>query len=76
MSEALEILYSIYSAFIEWIFNRATIFEGVTIGWIAMVVFVFSVLINSIINIARSGTSHDVNAQYKAERRKEARRGN
>lgn len=60
MSEALELLYSIYNAFIDWIFNRATIFEGVTIGWVAIVVFVFSILINSIINIARSGTSYRV----------------
>lgn len=60
MSEALELLYTIYSSFIDWIFNRATIFEGITIGWVAVVVFVFSILINSIINIARSGTSHRV----------------
>lgn len=57
MSEALEILYEIYFAFIDWIFNDANFFPGVSIGWVAVTVFIFSVMIHSIINIARSGSS-------------------
>lgn len=58
MNEALEILYQIYFAFVDWIFNAAFIVEGVSIGWIAVTVFIFSVMINSIINIARAGSSY------------------
>lgn len=57
MSEALEILYEIYFAFIDWIFNAAYFVPGVSIGWVAVTVFIFSIMINSIINIARSGSS-------------------
>lgn len=55
MSEAIEILYQIYFAFVDWIFNQANIVPGVSIGWIAVTVFIFSVLIHSLINIARAG---------------------
>lgn len=58
MNEALEILYQIYFAFIDWIFNTANIVPGVSIGWIGITVFIFSVMINSIINIARAGSSY------------------
>lgn len=64
MSEAIEILYQIYFAFVDWVFNAAFIVEGVSIGWIAVVVFVFSVMINSIINIARAGSSYSVTGHY------------
>lgn len=57
MSDALEILYDIYFAFVDWIFNSAYFVPGVSIGWVAVTVFIFSVLIHSIINIARSGSS-------------------
>lgn len=57
MSEALELLYQIYFAFIDWVFNDANFVPGVSIGWVAVTVFIFSVMIHSIINIARSGSS-------------------
>lgn len=57
MTDAIEILYQIYFAFVNWIFNTANIVPGVSIGWIAVTVFVFSVLIHSLINIARAGST-------------------
>lgn len=55
MNEALEIIYQIYFAFIDWIFNRANFISGVSIGWVAVTVFVFSILINNILNVAKTG---------------------
>lgn len=55
MSEAIEILYQIYFAFVDWIFNQANFVTGVSIGWVAVTVFVFSILINNILNVARAG---------------------
>ena len=55
MSDAIEILYEIYFAFVNWVFNSANIIPGVSIGWIAVTVFIFSILIRSLINVARAG---------------------
>lgn len=55
MSEALDIIYEIYFAFIDWVFNRANFFPGISIGWVAVTVFVFSILINNILNVAKTG---------------------
>ena len=57
MSDAIEILYQIYFAFVNWIFNTAFIVEGVSIGWVAVTVFIFNVLIHSLINIAKAGST-------------------
>lgn len=55
MLEALEIIYQIYFAFIDWVFNRANFLPGISIGWVAVTVFVFSILINNILHVAKAG---------------------
>lgn len=54
MSEALNIIYEIYSAFIGMLFTTFDIGGGVTIGWVFIAVIVFGMLINSILNLPRS----------------------
>lgn len=53
MAQALTYLYDIYSGFINMVFNDFELFENVTLGWIVIVVFVFGIMINSILNIPK-----------------------
>lgn len=53
MAQALEYLYQIYGNFITMVFNDFALFQGVTVGWIAITVMVFGILINSILNIPK-----------------------
>lgn len=53
MEQALEYLYQIYQGFITMVFDDFAIASNVTIGWIAISVMVFGILINSILNIPR-----------------------
>ena len=59
MGEAVTLLFQIYSKFIEFIFDKLEILDGVTIGWIFVSIFVFSVLIRSIMAIP-SKFSNDI----------------
>lgn len=54
MSEALNVIYEIYTAFINLIFTSFDIGSGVTVGWVFVAVIVFGMLINSILNLPRS----------------------
>lgn len=53
MSQALSYLYDIYSGFINMAFNDFELFPNVTIGWIIIVILVFGIMINSILNIPK-----------------------
>ena len=53
MAQALTYLYDIYSGFINMVFNDFALFENVTLGWIVIAVFVFGIMINSILNIPK-----------------------
>lgn len=57
MSEALGYIYEIYDNFINFVFNQMEIEAGVTIGWVAVAVFIFRILIKSLLNLPRSGRS-------------------
>lgn len=59
MGEAVTLLFQIYSKFIEFIFDKLEILDGVTIGWIFVSILVFSVLIRSIMAIP-SKFSNDI----------------
>lgn len=59
MGEAVTLLFEIYSKFIEFIFDKLEILDGVTIGWIFVSILVFSVLIRSIMAIP-SKFSNDI----------------
>ena len=53
MSQALQYLYDIYSNFLDVIFNSFEITQNVTVGWILIVVIVFSLMITNILNIPK-----------------------
>lgn len=53
MSQALQYLYDIYSNFLDMIFNSFEITTNVTVGWIVIVVIVFSLMITNILNIPK-----------------------
>lgn len=54
MSQAWQYIWYIFSKFINFIFNE-TVFtsDGATIGWVAVVVFIFGMLIKSLLNLPR-----------------------
>ena len=49
MTEALSIIYQIYDKFINMVFNQLEVAPNVTIGWIAVVCVVFSILFRNIL---------------------------
>lgn len=53
MADALNYLYQIFDGFINMVFNDFEIVNGVTVGWVAVSVIVFGILINSILNIPK-----------------------
>ena len=53
MSTALGYIWYIFDKLINWFFNDTEMFEGVTIGWVIIVVTVFGLLIKSLLNIPR-----------------------
>lgn len=58
MGEALTLLFQIYSKFIEFIFDKAEILNGVTLGWISLSVLIFSVLIKSLMAVPSRAQGH------------------
>lgn len=54
MSEALSVIYEIYTAFIGLLFNTFDIGNGVVVGYVFVAIIVFGMLINSILNLPRS----------------------
>lgn len=53
MNEALNYLYYIYNKFLNLVFNQMQIASGVTVGWIMISIFVFGIMIRSILNLPR-----------------------
>ena len=58
MSDALELLFQIYFKFIDFIFDKAQIFNGVTLGWVALSVLIFGVLIRSLMAVPSRSQGH------------------
>lgn len=48
MSTALNIIYSIFSQTINFLFVTCELFPGVTLGWITVFIAIFIILINAI----------------------------
>lgn len=57
MAEALQIFYQIYAMLVELFFNDIEIAANVTIGWVLVTVFIFSVLLRSLLNVPRASRS-------------------
>lgn len=60
MSNALTYIHYIITKCINFVFNDMAISENVTVGWICIVVIVFSILISSILNLPRRMASFDM----------------
>ena len=54
MTEALAYIYYIFNKFINWIYNDANLFPGVSLGWIISDGVIFAMLIRSLLNIPES----------------------
>lgn len=65
MNEALTYLYQIYAGFVNLVFNTFEISNGVSIGWILVSVTVFGILINTILNIPKSGSRINIGGNKK-----------
>lgn len=57
MSEALNIIYQIYSKFITLVFDDLELFPNVTIGWVTVVCVVFSILFRNILALPNKSSS-------------------
>lgn len=59
MNTALGYFYYVFSKALDFIFNGSEIAQNITVGWIAVVVIVFSMIIASILNLPRRMSSFD-----------------
>lgn len=57
MSTALDYIYYIYDKFINLIFNTLELFPNVTIGWIAITIFVFNILFKNVLALPNKANS-------------------
>ena len=58
MVDAINLLFQIYLKFVYFIFDKAEILNGVTLGWIALSVLIFGVLIRSLMAVPSRSQSH------------------
>lgn len=55
MSQAINIVFYIFNKFINLLFNEIQILEGVYLGWVIIVVILFGIIFNSLLNIPKLG---------------------
>lgn len=55
MNDAINIVFYIFNKFINLLFNEIQIVQGVYLGWIIIVVVIFGIIFNSLLNIPRFG---------------------
>lgn len=58
MTNALTIINYIFSKFIDLFFDKLTIANNVTIGWVMIVIIIFGIMIYNILSVAKSSQSH------------------
>lgn len=58
MVDAINLLFQIYLKFVDFIFDKAEILNGVTLGWIALSVLIFGVLIRSLMAVPSRSQTH------------------
>jgi len=56
VSDALELLFTIYTSFMDWVFS-AEFFTGVSIGWVLVSSFIMSIMIRNIINLPKRASN-------------------
>lgn len=69
MNEALNYIYYIFNSLIALLFNLY-IFDNVSIGMIVIVIFIFSILIRSILNIP-NGLVNSLSRSYSNKSKEE-----
>ena len=55
MSDAINIVFYIFNKFINLLFNEIQILDGVYLGWVILVVIIFGIIFNSLLNIPKLG---------------------
>lgn len=55
MSDAINLVFYIFNKFIDLLFNKIQIIDGVYLGWIIIVVIIFGIIFNSLLNIPKLG---------------------
>ncbi len=55
MSDAINIVFYIFNKFINLLFNEIQIIQGVYLGWVLLVILLFGIIFNSLLNIPRFG---------------------
>ena len=58
MVDAINLLFQIYLKFVDFIFDKAEILNSVTLGWIALSVLIFGVLIRSLMAVPSRSQTH------------------
>lgn len=54
MQDAIDLFYLIFSKLITLVFDQLEIVSNVTVGWVLATIFIFGVLIRSLLNLPRS----------------------
>lgn len=60
MSDAINIVFYIFNLIIDLFFNRFRIAPGVYLGWVILVVIIFGIIFNSLLNIPKLGIMDSV----------------
>lgn len=55
MSDAINIVFYIFNKYINLLFNEIQILDGVYLGWVILVVIIFGIIFNSLLNIPKFG---------------------
>lgn len=55
MSQAINVVFYIFNKFINLLFNEIQIVDGVYLGWVIIVVIIFGIIFNSLLNIPKFG---------------------
>lgn len=60
MSDAINLVFYIFNKFSNLLFNEIQILEGVYLGWVIIVVIIFGIIFNSLLNIPKLGIINSV----------------
>lgn len=55
MNDAINLVFYIFNKFINLLFNEIQILEGVYLGWVILVVIIFGIIFNSLLNVPKLG---------------------
>lgn len=55
MSQAINVVFYIFNKFINLLFNEIQTIDGVYLGWVIIVVIIFGIIFNSLLNIPKFG---------------------